>query len=181
MLTIFAILILIAYFVVIPNLPDYIRGRIFESESYQNTIDAEENRVAFWRIAFRDIIPNSLPLGVGAGCTVYGFLQYYGHIRGMHNTYINMICEFGILGIPAFLYMLWCIMKAKFTQRKPVELGLLLGIMVIILFLDSYAKKFFWNVIMLLLISESSGLGTKEARTVTPDDSLRQTAPEMEE
>lgn len=145
-------MLVIAYYVVLPMLPDSIQQRLFDNKSYKNTIDSEHNRVAFWKLGITKIFPQNPILGVGAGCTPVRMIRVYGSYRGMHNTYINMLCEFGILGLPVFLWMLWNLFLTKKREGNSLEMALLVGMCLIVFFLDAYAKKFFWNVIMLLMI-----------------------------
>lgn len=144
--------LVLAYFVVLPLLPEYIQTRLFNNDSYMNTINAQENRVAFWRTAFTEIFPKHPLLGVGSGCTPLWLGKFFSYNRGMHNTYINMLCEYGVLGLPVFLRMLYGLFMEKKRQGNAGEIALLACICVIIFFLDAYPKKYFWNVIMLLMI-----------------------------
>lgn len=145
-------LLVLAYYVVLPLLPEYIQKRLFNNDSYVKTMNANENRTAFWKLAFTEIFPKHPVLGVGAGCTPLWLGRFYSTNRGMHNTYINMLCEYGVLGLPIFLWMLWSLFYEKKKQGKLIELALLTGICVIVFFLDAYPKKYFWNVLMLLMI-----------------------------
>ena len=78
--------------------------------------------------------------------------NFYGFYKGVHNTYLNMIAEFGILGIPAFVIMLVSMLRRSRRAKFVLGFALLAGMCVIIFFLDSYFKKFFWNVILLVII-----------------------------
>lgn len=155
-------LLIFAYFFVLPYLPEHIRNRLFKNDSYMNTMNAHENRGAFWKLGITKIFTSNPLLGVGAGCVPIMLGRYFSTNRAMHNTYINMLCEFGLLGLPAFLWMLWNLFYRKFKQQKLIEMALLVGICLIIFFLDAYAKKFFWNVIMLLMIEPKSPSKYKE-------------------
>lgn len=146
------IALVIAYFVILPLLPESLRSRLFDNDSYTRTINSEENRIAFWKLAFTEIIPKNLLLGVGSGCTPLWLGKFFSRNRGMHNTYINMLCEYGILGLPVFLGMLYSLFIEKKRQGNAAEIAQLAGICLIILFLDAYPKKFFWNIITLLMI-----------------------------
>ena len=74
----------------------------------------------------------------------------------MADQYLNMIVEFGIFGIPAFLGMLFSLLRKEYKRGLFLEAALLIGVSGVIFFLNSYAKKFFWNVIMLLLIESAA-------------------------
>ena len=146
------IALVIAYFVILPLLPENLRSRLFDNDSYTRTINSEENRIAFWKLAFTEICPKNPILGVGAGCTPLWLGKFFRRNRGMHNTYINMLCEFGLFGLPAFLWMLYALFIKKKREGNPGEIALFAGICMIIFFLDAYPKKFFWNIIMLIMI-----------------------------
>lgn len=146
------VIAIFAYFIILPLLPEFIINRLFDDASYRNTINAKENRIGFWRLAFTEIIPQRFPIGVGSGCTPLWLGHFFSTNRGMHNTYINMLCEYGIFGLPVFLWMIYKLVNSCYRQKKVFEASILIGICVIIFFLDSYAKKFFWNVIMILCI-----------------------------
>lgn len=149
----------LAYFVVLPMLPEHIQARLFDNESYTGTINAEENRVAFWKLGITEIFPKRPLLGVGAGCVPIWLGKFFSTNRAMHNTYINMLCEYGMVGIPAFLRMLYALFIKKKREENPAEIALLAGICVIIFFLDAYPKKFFWNIVMLLMIDTTQSDG----------------------
>ena len=102
-------------------------------------------------------------LGLGPGCVSNKLVSYYGFAKGIHNTYLNMLCEFGILGLPAFLLMIVSILVRSHKRKFYIGMAMLLGICTTILFLDAYAKKFFWNIIMLIFIHE----GIEEASDTT--------------
>ena len=116
----------------------------------------EGQRGAIWRHVIFDIIPDMAPWGLGAGCAPVGMASVYGYLKGVHNTYLNMMLEFGLFGIPVFLGMLFSLLIKEYRKKRFLEAALLIGICGIIFFLDSYAKKFFWNVIMLLLVGDAS-------------------------
>lgn len=142
----------LANFIVLPMLPENIQARLFDNESYTHTMNSENNRMAFWKCAFTEIYPKNPIVGVGSGCVPIWLGKYFSYNRAMHNTYINMLCEYGLLGLPVFLRMLYSLFIKKKREGNPGEIALLAGICVIIFFLDAFAKKFFWNVIMLLMI-----------------------------
>ena len=143
-------------FVVLPFVPEIIKQKLFDKQSYAKVVSSRDDRVAIWRIAFTHIIPQSLPFGVGSGCAPLRMEPFCGGRWGIHNTYINMLCEYGIFGLPVFLWMLWSLFREKIRQKDLIEAALLAGICVIIFFLDAYARKYLWNIIMLLMIDKKA-------------------------
>ena len=149
-LLLLGIVVATACFVLVPLLPDTLRLRMFSVESYTGT---GAGRTEIWKTVITKVLPDSWLLGNGAGCVGVRLIPYYGFRKGVHNTYLNMLGEYGILGLPVFLIMLNGMLKKQVKTKRTVEAALLTGIFVAIFFLDAYAKKFFWNIMMLACIA----------------------------
>ena len=147
-----AVLLVIGWYVIVPRLPQYIIWRLFGAESYATQSTTAGNRSDIWRTIISKILPQMNPLGYGAGCGPVALSTFYHYLKGVHNTYLNMILEYGVFGIPAFLYMLWQKLRGQWKEKNLLEVSLLIAICAIIFFLDSYAKKFFWNILILYAI-----------------------------
>ena len=85
-------------------------------------------------------------LGFGAGCAPLRLSSIYSVSKGVHNTYLNMFLETSFLCLPVFIAMLVDLFRKLIKNKRAVEIAALAGICVVIFFLDSYAKKFFWNL-----------------------------------
>ena len=155
-----ALLLVVLIYFLKSYLPADLYNRLFTLKNYTSN---GAGRTGVWEILFSDIIPNMGILGLGPGCVSNKLVSYYGFAKGIHNTYLNMLCEFGILGLPAFLLMIVSILVRSHKRKFYIGMAMLLGICTTILFLDAYAKKFFWNIIMLIFIHE----GIEEASDTT--------------
>lgn len=155
-----AILVLILLFVLRRYLPTDLISRLFTISNYTS---GGAGRTEVWNIVLQEVIPHMDILGLGAGCGSIQLTGFYGFAKGVHNTYLNMICEFGVFGIPAFLAMLIAMLKKCSVMRFYIGVALLASICTDIFFLDSYGKKFFWNVILLLIIYDR----TTDSRTTS--------------
>ncbi len=140
--------------IVLPALPEKISARLFETDYNREIISG--SRVRIWRAVVYGLIPQMPAYGVGAGCAPYALMQWYFRGKAVHNTYLCMICEYGLLGIGPFLWFLLTKMKKQIKLRNCSEAALLLSIYVTIFFLDAYAKKFFWNVVILATIAANA-------------------------
>ncbi|MCR4621555.1 MAG: O-antigen ligase family protein [Clostridiales bacterium] len=149
------ILILFFAWYILPQLSTDLLARLDYEKTVADMVEKEGQRGAIWKHVFYDLIPNTPPWGIGAGCGPVALKSIYGKLKGVHNTYLNMLLEFGILGLPIFFWMLFSLLRDEYKNKRYLEAALLISICSIIFFLDSYAKKFFWNVVMLLLINES--------------------------
>lgn len=151
------IAILVFIYFILPVLPQDITSRYLDLQSVIDDMTSNKSqRGAIWQHAIQDIIP-SMPLwGLGTGCAPLRMGTFYGAIKGVHNTYLNIVIEYGIFGFPIFVIMLFSLLKKEIVTHRFIEASLLVGIFVVIFFLDSYAKKYFWNVIILILIADSA-------------------------
>jgi O-antigen ligase len=149
------VILAVIWFVILPMLPEDIYNRLF-NDNFVGEGSTGSGRTIIWEILFTKIVPENFIMGVGAGCSPVALRQYFGYLKGVHNTYFNMLAEYGVLGLPAFIIMLYDKWKYQYKSKHYVEAALLVGMCIIIFFLDSYAKKFFWNVIMLLVINEAA-------------------------
>ena len=129
-------------------LPEALMERLFTFSSYEG----DRGRPIIWLTIINYVIPNMGLLGVGAGCEGLAIRPFYGMVKGAHNTYLNMFVEFSILGLPVFVTMLYFFIKRNIKNSYFTGAAMLLGMCITIFFLDAYAKKFFWNIILLLTI-----------------------------
>jgi len=138
--------------IIVRYLPEAIFNRLFSYESYENAAQNSTQRGVIWKHVIVDVIPNMKLWGYGSGCAPLVLGEIYGYVKGVHNTYLCMIIEYGILGIPCFMLLLIRLIKKIKKKEKTIEFALLFGIMCSIFFLDAYAKKFFWNVMYIEVI-----------------------------
>ena len=136
---------------VIPLLPSEMIIRMFNLRNYSYQLTGS-GRTEIWQTFIQNVMPRMGLFGLGAGCASVSLVSFFGSARGVHNTYLNMIGEFGILGIPAFLFMIGFALRESLKEKYYLGASMLLGMCTIIFFLDSYPKKFFWNVLILITI-----------------------------
>ena len=144
-----ALVFVVLLFMIRRFLPAELMFRLFSITNYTS---GGAGRTSIWEIVLQKIIPEMGLFGLGAGCASVSLVEYFGFARGVHNTYLNMFCEYGLLGLPAFVIMLVFLFKHTMKRRFYIGVALLACICMAIFFLDSYAKKYFWNVILLLFI-----------------------------
>jgi len=135
-------------------LPEDIYVRLFKSDSYQTTMDSEKDRVAIWTYCFDALVPNVKLLGFGSGVPPYLIGPHFDMpMRGVHNTYLAMYLEYGVLGLPFFLWFLICFIRDAVRNKDRICLGAVLGIIIIIFFLESYSRTYLWCILTYCLVS----------------------------
>lgn len=141
--------LIISYFVII-QLPETIMVRYFTIDSFTSDYTRDDlTRTNIWIYFIDWVIPASPLLGYGAGTAPLALSNTVSdYYMGTHNTYLNMIVEYGIIGLPIFLFFLLNIYKNIIQQKNPTKMAVFLCILVVIFFLDSFPMKAFWNVLI---------------------------------
>lgn len=133
-------------------LPENIFLRIFSEGAMVGTQELERGRFFVWQIIITNIIPNMPLFGYGSGISGEIIAKYTGYIIGAHNTYLRMILEFGILGLPVFLYFLSKLFILAKKEKNIAKTYLLIAILLIVFFLDANFKKYLWNALIYVAI-----------------------------
>lgn len=130
-------------------LPEYIYGRLFSINGYSS----KSSRVYIWETFFNNIFWSSPIIGFGPFGVYYllgrelGFPYY-----AMHNSYLCMIGEYGLLYLPIFITMLISVHKRIRLNGTAIHFLIFYSTCGVIFFLDGYETKFFWNMIIYCLI-----------------------------
>lgn len=151
----FILLFLVGVFVfyfVNKYFPQDLIQRLFTVESYLEDTEEYASRSGIWKNIYTLVFPVMPFLGYGSGVAPYVLADVYGYLKGVHNTYLNMVLEYGFLALPIFLFFIYRIYKYLSLNKKINYISLLIAMLVVIFFLDSYAKKFLWNALMFLII-----------------------------
>lgn len=140
----------IACLVVIPLLPASILETRFSIENilgFNEYTAGAHNRYSIW-ISSLKLIPERPLLGFGVGNFLQAITRVYFRSCASHNLVILLTIETGLLGLCIFVSYLWSIMKRVKNVALYTTYGLLLGVFVISLTLDSLPYKFFWVTLM---------------------------------
>ncbi|MCE1204300.1 MAG: O-antigen ligase family protein [Holophagaceae bacterium] len=122
--------------------------RILSLDQYTRDISQYESRTDIWSNLVNHVIPRLQIWGVGSGCAPILLIDFYGRMRGAHNTYLNILVEYGVFGLPLLLGLLWRVLKPAIKQVNFPALIALSALVMTSFFLDAYAKKYFWNILI---------------------------------
>lgn len=149
----FIVLLLLAaviYLIISKYMPEKLYNRLFGIERYSMSTDTN-SRTYIWNNAFTYVIPHIPFWGVGLGnapVSMYGIAGYY---VGIHNTYITMLMEFGLFGIPVFIMWLVRTLKAMIKNHLVIGIAAMVGLIIVMMFIDIYRAKFMWSSIAYFL------------------------------
>lgn len=126
-------------------LPDSIVARLFTFEDYEGG----SNRAFIWSNAW-DLCMQKLNLIFGAGWgSYYGYNDVY---HAVHNTYLSMLCDVGIIGFFAFFYPIGKNLIYLIQKKDVMSVCLAIAGFVPAIFLDTINKRFFWNAIIIVFV-----------------------------
>ena len=137
--------VVLVLFVLRHYIPEDIVDRLIGLESYAGGSE----RSNIWNNGLR-LLSNDFNIifGAGWGC-YYGYNGYY---TAMHNTYLAMLCDVGIMGFLLFFIPIFKKLAYTMREKKYLPVILILAGFCPSFFLDAINKRFFWNVVMFLFI-----------------------------
>lgn len=135
-------------------LPSDIYNRIFSVDSYSSNGEIDSNgRLEIWKIFFEKCYFDSPFIGFGVEGLSYKIGPYFGHeYSGVHNTYFQVLGDYGILGIFAFLYFIILVRKKIKNNGNAFMFWLFYAIIFVACFLGAYNSKFLWNMFLYVII-----------------------------
>lgn len=153
-------IVLILLFVLFPLIVESLPEDLVERYSLESMLGQTEDsgsRLDIWGDAGRAILDGNWLIGNGAGSSEFVMSQYRGSDTAIHNYYLAMLLELGLIGFALFTAMgykmirdVWC------STNKKIAIAFL-GVLLATLFLDVLTPKFFWCGMMLLTAAVSTG------------------------
>lgn len=139
------IFVVTVYFVTTHYLDKDIFERLFNFEDYEGGSE----RAALWSNAWELFSTSVYPVfGAGWGA-YYGYKGYYSDV---HNTYLAMLCDVGIIGFMAFFTPIAYASVSLLKRRDILPIALLIAGFMPAFFIGSINKRYFWNAIIFLFI-----------------------------
>lgn len=145
--------IIIFIIVVLPLIVQYLPEEILERFT-RSALTGQESesgtRLIIWKHALSSLHGPEVLFGYGAGAsqTVVGNALGRGD-AAIHNHYIAMVVEFGIIGFLLVNIPIFLMLKETAKKDKSIVIAFL-GIVLMTFFLDVVTTKFFWSAMILL-------------------------------
>ena len=169
------LLVIIFYLIILPFIPEAVTDRLWGQGAYTNDFGVKDTRVDIWSAIYYNVFPNLSVIGNGSGSGSILLSKYFLQLTGTHNTYFSLIIDYGILGLPIFLYFLVKMFKRINLEKDYGKICSFIAILIIIFFLDAYYKKYLWNVLIYCVISVGSceTISIKKKILIIPDNSKK--------
>jgi O-antigen ligase len=155
---------LLTFVIVTAFLPTDLIDRVFNIDSYSSGSD----RTIIWDVGINYIKENPI-LGHGIGSFLHYSANYFGTLKGMHNSYLMVLFETGILGFFFFIGSIILMSIKAIRQKNYFAFALLLAGLIPSIFLDALVKRFFWNglILCIIMISVSRNTTSKEIKELS--------------
>lgn len=154
-MTILVITVAAAYFIATRFLSETTFERLFDLSGYEGGTGRGEKWGSAFELLTRDFA--TVILGAGWGTATI----YNDKGTGLHNTFISMLCDTGLLGTSIFLIPIVVIAVRLLKRGKPSMVILLGAQYAPAFFIDAINKRFFWNAIFLLFMAYYQPLENK--------------------
>lgn len=145
------------YSLAIRFLPEDIFLRLFSFDSYEGGSE----RDIIWKNGWK-LLTSDLNFVFGAGWGAY--YGYNGMYVAMHNTFLSMLCDVGIMGCLLFFVPIVTALLNLWKRKNILPILLLTSGFVPSFFIEAINKRFFWNVIIFLFIAQANYSRLKEDR-----------------
>lgn len=132
----------------IPNLlPEHIYERIFSADKYNEVTTIKGDRVDIWKNVLFKVFPDAPILGHGTGNSSVALKEYYGAVKGVHNSWLVVLGDLGLLGFVPWMLFVFGKIKQAFSLRKKsiYVLAVLAGVIIMATTLESSREKYLWN------------------------------------
>ena len=149
----FAFIIMVIYWGFFLILPEEIFERILTFDSY----DSGSNRDILWRNTW-SLFTEYPFFGAGWG-SYYG---YNGFFNAVHNTYLAMLSDVGVIGFLLFFSPVLWTLKEAIIRKVPLAIIILVTGLIPSLFIDAINKRFFWNSIIIAFVLVTGQFNEKE-------------------
>lgn len=144
---IFVLVIFVVFYYVASNfLSEEIYNRLFDFDSYEGGSD----RTTLWSNAWRLYVRDPLTMLIGAGWGTVN--DYTGLDLAVHNTFLTMLCDVGIVGTMIFMIPIIYASIKLLIKKNVFPVMLLVSQLIPSFFIDAINKRFFWNAIIILLV-----------------------------
>ena len=123
--------------------------RVLDFGSYTSTYANGSGRTVIWKTLLKSFDINWL-WGHGVGSSISYFKYEFGKAVAVHNTFLLVLYEVGILGFGIFIFSF--VNMAYYHRKNGVMFSIIIGSMISSFFLDALNQRYLWNSLMLCIM-----------------------------
>ncbi len=136
--------------VVVRYVPIFKEGRALDFDSYTATYSNGLNRIVIWKTLLKSFDGKWI-LGHGVGSTINYLEAAIGRRTAVHNTFLHVLYEVGIVGFLIFFFPYFWMMKTYIKKNGELT-AILAGAVICSIFLDALNLRYLWNGLILCMM-----------------------------
>lgn len=144
------VLIFISALYLIQQLSPAIYDRLFNIRGYTGGSGRSLQWSNVWKVYTADLLNILIGLGWGSSTALTGAYTETGAGLGVHNTFLTMLCDVGLIGTLLFNIPLIHMSLSLIRRKEYYPVMMLLTSFTCAFFIDAINKRFFWNAIFIL-------------------------------
>lgn len=148
-----AALVVAGCFVLEAMLPDRLFKRLFNFSAYLESNGI--GRIKLWATALEKFVTSPI-IGFGTTSHFYHYVQVFEGEYAMHNTYLCVAFETGILGLALFLTPFISTFSSAFKRKDALIVTIMVANIVAAFFLDALHVRFLWNALVFSVVYKNS-------------------------
>ena len=142
--------IIVVTLILAQKLSPVIYNRLFNLQGYAGGSGRSSQWANVWRAYIKDPLSIMFGLGWGTATTLTGEFAQNGTNLGVHNTFLTMLCDVGLIGTLIFMLPIFSMISKLVRRRIHFPVMLVIVQFVPAFFIDAINKRFFWNAIFIL-------------------------------
>lgn len=146
-------LVVASYFLLQAVLPKSLFDRLFDLSEYFSS--GGTGRVKIWTTALKEMMRSPI-IGFGVTSFLYYFSQVLGGAVAMHNTFLCVAFEVGIIGLVLFVVPFLSTAVNALKHKNALIVAIILANAVAACFLDSLYLRFLWNALIFGVVYKNS-------------------------
>ncbi|MBR0513983.1 MAG: O-antigen ligase family protein [Clostridia bacterium] len=132
-------------------LPEGTSERLLGFSTYTDKYDNGQSRLTLWKDMFDDFDAQWF-IGHGVGSSITFFQMLKGTLQGVHNTFLLVLYEVGIIGFCFWLFPYIAMLFYNISRRNHVIAGVLIAALLSSFFLDALIVRYIWNALILSIM-----------------------------
>lgn len=160
------ILVIAGYFALEALLPERLFDRLFNLSGYLEVSGI--GRMRIWTSALKELM-NSPMFGYGALSHFSFFLMEFGDDFAMHNTFLCVAFETGLVGLLLFTLPFFSSLLKSLKHKNALVVTILVSNVIAAFFLDSLYLRFLWNS-LIFAVAFNNALELEKSQGIALND-----------
>lgn len=135
--------------------------RVLDFGSYTGTYANGSGRTVIWKALLKSFDVNWI-WGHGVGSSISYFKNEFGKAVAVHNTFLLVLYEVGVLGFSIFAFSF--VNMAYYHRKNGALFSIIIGSMISSIFLDALNQRYLWNSLMICILQYNANSNSQSLK-----------------